>query len=512
MRNRGEKQMSDYNTNSMQEEEFDEEAAMSNKRGGICATVLNLILFAAYLLEFFKGARTGGYTALVALACLVPIVLIWMVYNREPDTPYSIMRILGVGFTVMYTIFLFTANNDLVFTYVMPMLLILMLFNNKRFVIIIGAGAIVENVVAVILDASKNGGFAAKSATYEIQILLTIMCVIFFITVNLTYDLFAQMRADKLDAEKEHVSSILQKVLGISGNITEGVEDVHGKVGSLKSSMENTLNAMQEVSAGNNETANAIQNQLIKTEQIQNHIASVKEASGAILSSMDSTQNAVREGQEHVNELNSLTAASEKAGADVASALESFQEYTGQMNSITNIITNVASQTSLLSLNASIEAARAGEAGRGFAVVASEISGLANQTTSATNDITNLINNISEQLEVMVSSINNLIEQNKQQAQTAVLTAESFNTIADNVGVISAETENMSGAIEDLDAANTEIVNSIQTISAISEEVSAHSNETYSSSETNQNILNEVNSIVESLNADADLLKDASST
>ena len=112
----------------------------------------------------------------------------------------------------------------------------------------------------------------------------------------------------------------------------------------------------------------------------------------------------------------------------------------------------------------------------------------------------------------MVSSINNLIEQNRQQAQTAVLTAESFNTIADNVGVISAETENMSGAIEDLDAANTEIVNSIQTISAISEEVSAHSNETYSSSETNQNILNEVNSIVESLNADADLLKDASNT
>lgn len=500
--------MSDYN--SVQEVEFNEEAALANKRGCICATVLCSILCLAYLLEFFKGARTGGYTAIVAIACIAPIVLGWLSINREADNEATTMRILGVGFTIMYTIFLFTANNDLVFTYVMPMLLILMLFNNKRFIMIIGVGATVENIIAVIIDSVRNGGFAAKSATYEIQILLTLLCVIFFIFVNFTYDVFAQMRADKLDAEKDHVSNILSKVLGISGEITTGVTDVHEKVGRLTSSMENTLNAMQEVSAGNNETANAIQNQLLKTEQIQNHIGSVKDASGAILSSMDSTKDAVSAGQDYINELNTLTAASEKAGADVATALESFQEYTGQMNSITNIITNVASQTSLLSLNASIEAARAGEAGRGFAVVASEISGLANQTTSATNDITDLINNISEQLEDMVSAINKLIDSNKQQAETAVRTAESFNTIADNIGVISAETDNMSNAITELDLANTEIVNSIQTISAISEEVSAHSNETYSSSETNQSILNEVNTIVESLNADADLLKNAS--
>ncbi|MCR5509526.1 MAG: hypothetical protein K6F54_01015 [Lachnospiraceae bacterium] len=500
--------MAEIINNNLTEEEFNTELAMANKRGTVCATVLNIILCLAYVLEFVKGARTGGYTAMVVLLCAWPIVAAWSVYKIRQDSPLAIMRILGVGFTLMYMFFLFTANNDLVFTYVMPMLLILMIFNNKRFIMIIGIGAVVFNVVSVVINSVKYG-FAEKSATYEIQVLLILMCVIFFITVNLTYDEFSKMRAEKLNIEKNRVSTILEKVLGISGNITEGVGNVHDKVGTLRTSMENTLNAMQEVSSGNNETAEAIQNQLVKTEDIQRYIGSVKDASASITESMGATDAAVNEGRHHIEELNTLTADSEKAGSDVASALESFQEYTGQMNSITNIITNVASQTSLLSLNASIEAARAGEAGRGFAVVASEISGLANQTTNATNDITELINNIASQLDVMVDTIHKLIESNERQAQTAAQTSESFNTIAGNINDISVQTIAMSKAIEDLDEANTDIVNSIQTISAISEEVSAHSNETYNSSEINQDILNQVNAIVESLNSDAETLKNA---
>ncbi len=502
----------EYNSTAPEIEEFDEEQALANYRGIICGTVLNAILGAAYLLEFFKGARGGVYTLIIMALCIWPIIASWTVYKKTPDCPIAIMRILGVGFTFMYTTFLFTSANDLVFTYVMPMLLILMLFNRKSFIMIIGIGAVVENILAVIIDSIKHGSFAEKSATYEIQVLLVLLCVIFFIVVNQTYDKFAQMRAERLDKEKNRVSELLSKVLGISGDITNGVVDVHSKVGTLRDSMENTLTAMQEVSSGNNETAEAIQNQLVKTEQIQNYINSVKAASDTITASMDSTDAAVREGREHITELNTLTADSEKAGAEVAGALESFQEYTGQMNSITSMITSVASQTSLLSLNASIEAARAGEAGRGFAVVAQEISNLANQTTNATDDITKLIANISNQLDGMVEAINKLIESNARQAQTASDTAISFNTIADNVNEISTQTSAMAGYVDRLDDANTEIVNSIQTISAISEEVSAHSQETYNSSEENQNILNEVNNIVESLNSDADLLKDASNS
>ncbi len=507
--------MTDYKTNNDVNAEEERLASMSetviaNSIGLKCGTVLCVILGLAYVLEFFKGARTLPYTIVVVLACAVPLMLAWGFFKKNNGSRIAVMRTLGIGFTIMYTLFLFTANNDLVFTYVMPMLLILMIFNNKQFVMIIGIGAAVENVIAVIVDSARNGGFAAKSATYEIQVLLIILCVIYFILVNRTYDQFSEIKAARLDIEKNRIGKILSTVLGISGNITEEVDSVHTKVGALRSSMENTLNAMQEVSSGNNETAEAVQNQLHKTEEIQENITSVKNAAEIISDNMDKANDAVNEGQTHIRELTQLTQGSEQAGEDVAKALESFQEYTGQMNNITSLINNVASQTSLLSLNASIEAARAGEAGRGFAVVAQEISSLAAQTTSATNDINELITNINDQLGHMVETINRLIDSNKQQVETAANTATSFNVIADNISEIGTETDDMRHALDELADHNEDIVNTIQTLSAISEEVSAHSNETYSSSERNQGVLNEVNDLIEMLNSDAEMLKAAS--
>jgi uncharacterized protein (TIGR00730 family) len=80
-----------------------------------------------------------------------------------------------------------------------------------------------------------------------------------------------------------------------------------------------------------------------------------------------------------------------RAGKQVVDELTELNRHTAKMHDITDLINEVASQTTLLALNASIEAARAGDSGRGFAVVASEISKLAEQTTQATDDITSLI-------------------------------------------------------------------------------------------------------------------------
>lgn len=191
----------------------------------------------------------------------------------------------------------------------------------------------------------------------------------------------------------------------------------------------------------------------------------------------------------------------------MASALESLREYTGQMNSITDLITSVASQTSLLALNASIEAARAGEAGKGFAVVASEISNLAGQTTSATADIVSLIGNISNQLQVMITTTNNLISSNQEQNHSAEKTAETFETISDRVTNISTRSQELNQIVSELASANKTIVSNIQTISAITEEVSAHTNETYQSSEQSKEIVQKVTALVSSLNEDSKTLR-----
>lgn len=125
----------------------------------------------------------------------------------------------------------------------------------------------------------------------------------------------------------------------------------------------------------------------------------VTQVSGSIAESMAVTAEALNAGKKNIEQLVSQVSVTEQTNSQVAAELTSLKEYMDKMYSIIEIINNITSETSLLSLNASIEAARAGEAGRGFAVVASEISGLATQTQEATVSIEELIRNVSEELE-----------------------------------------------------------------------------------------------------------------
>jgi methyl-accepting chemotaxis protein len=178
------------------------------------------------------------------------------------------------------------------------------------------------------------------------------------------------------------------------------------------------------------------------------------------------------------------------------------------MQDIVSIITGVASQTSLLSLNASIEAARAGEAGRGFAVVASEISKLAGQTSKATDNITELIDDVSDKLDGVIKSINKLMDSNKEQNECAEDAASSFKKITAVTSEVNNKAVQLEEVVKQLADADAAIVESIQTISAISEEVSAHSSENLGASERNKDIADRVGKHIDNLKIDADKLRE----
>ncbi len=481
---------------------------VANKCACICQTILSTIIGIAYILEYFKESRELWYVLVVCGLCWIPVVIAWVFYNQNHSAPNSIMRTIGVGFTALYTFLLFTANNNLVFSYVFAMLLVLLLFNKMRFILVIGIGAALENIIDIIIRVAQGHSEPADIVTYEIQGLLVVLCVVFFIVVSWCTNMQSEIRQARLTMESKKISDLLGQVLSISDTVAENVTQVDDKVASLNTSMGQTLDAMSEVSSGATETADAIQNQLVKTEEIQEYIASVEAAANTITDNMKATSDAIASGQKQIDNLMNYTAISDKAGNDVANSLQTFSETTGQMNTITDLINSIASQTSLLALNASIEAARAGEAGRGFAVVASEISNLANQTTSATGDINNLISEINSQLTNMVDTIGNLIKSNEAQSASADETAKDFAAIIAHINAIKDKSDDLNSIVVKLASSNNEIVDSIQTVSAITEEVSAHSNETYSASESNQDVLSQVSELVDTLNESVQKLKE----
>ncbi|MCM1245948.1 MAG: methyl-accepting chemotaxis protein [Roseburia sp.] len=482
------------------------EIALANKVACITLTIMVSVICVAYALEVVKGNRGVLYVLATFILGYLPAVSGWILFHKNRDS-LNVKHALLYGFLLFYSFLLFTAQNDLVFTYAIPMLIVVTLYNDLKFTRIIGIIVIVENVAYAVMRVLKGNLAAQDIVTLEIQIALLCVSVGFFFAVSYTSAKFQQIKISRIDQEKEKTVHILEKVLSVSTHMSKNVESVTEQMNTLKESVSQNMDSMSEVTTGTSESAEAIQNQLQKTEEIQKHIANVESASSSISSDMLLTTEAVENGRSLINGLMELASASETAGGNVASALESFREYTEQMNSITELITSVASQTSLLALNASIEAARAGEAGKGFAVVASEISNLAGQTTSATENIVSLINNISEQLQVMVTTTNTLIDSNKKQSGSAGKTAETFELISDKVTNINSRTQELNQTITELASANKTIVSSIETISAITEEVSAHTNQTYLSSEHNKEIVQEVNALVSSLNDDSNTLQ-----
>ena len=482
------------------------ETAVANKPAVITLTVICSIISLAYVLEVVKGARTIGYVVLTVVLAMLPVLISWILYNSDKNSE-SLKYVVAVGYSILFAFVLFTAQNDLVFTYIIPMLIIITLYNNKALTSAMGVAASVMIVISAVINLMNAEDAKAITATVEIQILLSILIVAYLIVVSNGTARFQEIRMARLTLEQKKASAMTERILSVSGDMTENVERVAVHMEELRESVDRTVASMQEVSSGTAESAQAVQRQLLKTEEIQKHVSDVEDAAKVISDNVHTTGDAVSEGREHIKEMNNYTAQVDKAGKEVAAVLEVFKDTTSRMNTITDLITNVASETSLLALNASIEAARAGDAGRGFAVVASEISGLAKQTTDATENIVKMIENITAQVDTMVNTIDRLISTGVEESRCAEETAKSFNTIAENVSVISKHSNQLGEVVSQLAAANKEIVDSIQTISAITEEVTAHATETTTISEQNSTIVADINDMVEQLNKDAKELK-----
>ncbi|MBR1770983.1 MAG: hypothetical protein IJ747_03030 [Lachnospiraceae bacterium] len=476
------------------------ETAVANKVAVKAHTIIASIIAAAYLLEAVKGTRTVGYVIATLVICVVPYLIGWYLYKQDEASP-TIKYVVGVGYGISYCFLLFTAQNDLVFTYIIPILIVITLYNDLQYMLRLGGVVIAINLMDVIRKLIRVEG--VNTATLEIQALLVILIVSYFMWTSSTSNRFELIKMARLRLEELKSISLLDRILGVSKNVTRNVSHVSDKMDTLKESVDQTITSMSEVTTGSAESADAIQHQMIKTREIQDHIDDVLHVTEVINGNITETANAVSEGQRHIEGMNQLTRQVDTAGKDVANALQTFQDTTAQMNSIIDLITGVADQTSLLSLNASIEAARAGEAGRGFAVVATEISNLAGQTTTATEDITRLIETIASQVDTMVETINNLLATGVEESKVAAETARNFAVIADNMQEVSEHSKRLNVTVDNLATANKAIVDSIQTISAITEEVSAHASETYSISEQNQSIVDQVTNIVAELNADA---------
>lgn len=481
--------------------------ATVNKTALVLFTVLTSIISVAYIIQLIKGEAGMEKFLPVEIFDLGPMIVGWIIYKMNPESRF-IRHVIAIGYGIFYIIVcMITTNTILVFVYAIPTVLLTAMFNDMKLSITTGIGVSVIAIIHAVKFASIRNWEEGAMADLEIEVLIMILVSIFSIVVNNVIAKINAARVKVINASSEKTAKMLESIMENSGRLIDDVGRVSEKMEELAESSRNTMTAMQEVQTGTTDSAESIQNQMLKTEEIQRQIENVTNASESIGTNVGEAVEAIHEGRDNIKKLIDQSAVSEQAGNSVAEEVEGLRSSTQQMETIVQIINNVASQTALLALNASIEAARAGEAGRGFAVVATEISNLAGQTQNATGNISELIDGISSEINKVVTAINSLVESNRIQNESAEVTSQSFDKIVESTRRIRTDSDELSNIVGRLASANNEIVESIQTISAITEEVSAHSTTTCNATENNERTVEQVQEIVQDMIAAADRLK-----
>ncbi|WP_422021425.1 methyl-accepting chemotaxis protein [Pyruvatibacter mobilis] len=282
------------------------------------------------------------------------------------------------------------------------------------------------------------------------------------------------MEAQKADDEKR---------LARARQIEELVASFRQESEAVTAALEDATRKMSQTS----ETMNSVANE---TTKLSEDVSTAAQSAGTNVNSVSAATEeltaSIREISQQLSGTNKMAGDAQDVSRSTVEKMAVLESSAGEINSVIEIISDIAEQTNLLALNATIEAARAGEAGKGFAVVASEVKTLANQTAKATEQVREQVNRIQGDTSEASDFINRI--------------TEAISGLSENMTVIAAAMEEQSAATQEISRNVMEASNGTSQVVDNIGEVSQATRKTQDSSAT-------VNQIAEELAQRSDHLK-----
>jgi methyl-accepting chemotaxis protein len=264
----------------------------------------------------------------------------------------------------------------------------------------------------------------------------------------------------------------------MKGSLVHLISKVAANMSELKMATATVNNSVDENAQGGTRIADAVEGMLSALERQQEEVSRAREQisdmgniagkvadyAEAIHGNAEKTRDNARDGMQKIVAYVEQMQEVNRSMRDMESVFASFGENTKGMTEALASISSIASQTNLLSLNASIEAARAGEAGRGFAVVATEIRNLADDSQAAAAHIGKMIEAVSRQADQMTERLRESLDQLEKGNQMTGEARESFEIITSGTDEVGNSVEDIISGVEVLSERIREAMDSMGTV------------------------------------------------
>lgn len=439
--------------------------------GYVCITLVAFI---------FKGESVSLRTYVQFIASVLGFIACLALYLTKRNTQFCANGML-IAAILVYSALRVVGTREDNFSYAFPVLFAAITYLNVRLIIIGNAVVLAVNVLHVLINFSRFS--TEQGSTMMVNVFVSILVA--FVSVRVT-KLLKQFNQENIDviqeaakaAEENHRTGLM-----IADDIIHHFHDAMEMMNTLEESLSTSNFSMSNIADSMESTAEAIQQQAVMCQNIREYAEEGKAVANEMNEESGKVEVSIGDGVVLVGELRSQADNVIQASRTVEDVIEELTNKVHEVGSFVDTILNISSQTNLLALNASIEAARAGSAGRGFSVVAEEIRKLSEDTQQASNNITNIIQELNTGARRANESIANAIDSVNEQNQVIVDTNGKFTEVETKVGELVENIEKMSNIMtQTVDSANV-IFDNVSQLSATSEEIASSSSEGLNNSE-----------------------------